>query len=824
MDADRNLDHLALSAWSEPAPRRKRRGGGGFTREDRFAHGQEISRQIVDLSAALQSRVQGAPPQINPKLIFKLRLHPRGNLNDGQIRQLGLHVLGREPNDVTVVFPDDATLQELRRRVREYARISPTGHSYDYLGAIDEVAAISPQEKLGARLRREPLGPDEVAALDVELWHTGNQEECRRFIAQLGEFLGGRTEAISDRAITDSYVGTSICLARARMTAASLNDLLNSNVMDFVKQIDRRPQPSFELVQLTQVALPNIQIESEYDVPPVGLLIIDSGVMQAHPLLAPAIGDAQVFRSQLTNQVQGDASDGDQAMGGHGTAVGGIAVYGDILACVAKRVFRPQVQLFSARVTDAKNEYDEEALLEHQLADAVEYFVQNYPSIRVINISLGDNKLVYAEGGSQFRFAAAIDELAYKYREHNLVFVVSAGNYWPSLDDEEIKAKYPAYLLDSGEARLIDPATAALALTVGGLSNGPARDPRGLYDRGTEQLVAGERGWPSPFTRTGWGVGAAIKPDVVELAGDWRFERGRVPWFPAAYAGLPTTAKNFAPPDGQLLRSVAGTSFAAPKVANVAARLFQEFPDASANLIRALIATSARVPSERPNCLSGLDPWHDDALRVYGYGQPDFDRAAWSARNEVLFLLDSQIGLDSFVLFDVPALPDEFLTTRGERSVTVALAFDPPTRHTRADNYLGVSMGIHLFKNADPGRIADALRNLSPEERQLVGDGDIQKLGDLNRFQIKMRPNATRLRKGTLQRASFQFTSHTWKYDGRPLVLAVYCQRNWAPPDIADQRFAVVVSVAHESPLVDLYATLRQQARAYQRARIQLSG
>src|SRR5262249_28816020 len=179
----------------------------------------------------------------------------------------------------------------------------------------------------------------------------------------------------------------------------------------------------------------------------------------------------------------------------------------------------------------------------------------------------------------QFRLAAAIDELAYRYRDREIIFFVSAGNYFPQdLNAEDIRRQYPTYLLDAG-ARVINPATAALAVTVGGGSYGAGRPPnRG--ERDTDSLVAGERGWPSPFTRTGWGIGGSVKPDFVDFAGDLRFERGRIPNV-AAHAGVPSTAKDFAPPNGRLFRTVAGTSFAAPRVANLVAQLFRDFPDAS---------------------------------------------------------------------------------------------------------------------------------------------------------------------------------------------------------------------------------------------------
>ncbi len=393
--------------------------------------------------------------------------------------------------------------------------------------------------------------------------------------------------------------------------------------------------------------------------------------MQGHPLLGFILGDAQVFPDNLRQRITGGAEDGDSVSGGHGTAVAGIAAYGDLGDCINRRVFNPKVRLFSARVTDQNNEYDEDELVEHQFAEAITYFLGNYPSIKVVNISLGNESNVYRSRRHQFKLAAVIDEIAYEFRERNIVFVTSSGNYVPEgLTDEEIFNNYPNYLLDSDSSKIIDPGTSAISLTVGGISNGLGQGLAYTVDDDTIRLVGRNKNWPSPFTRIGMGVNDAIKPDLVEIAGDWMFERGRInnhPGSSARESGVPTTSKNFAPPDGSLFRTVVGTSFSTPKVANLAALLFDEFPNASSNLIRTLLANSAEIPSDRPPRLAQLDHDHNDILRLYGYGVPSFERARWSASNDVLLLDDSEIAIDHFKIYEIPPLPEQFLFTTWEK-------------------------------------------------------------------------------------------------------------------------------------------------------------
>ena len=516
----RNEDHLVLQQWQEPLPKRKSGGGKNFQRENKSEHGGELVRESETLIQNLQTRQRTAPIGINPKFVFKIKLNPKGSLDENILNQLGLRLLSRDENKVIVVFPDDATLNLLQGRLREYAGMVVGGHLYDFFSNIDEIAELEPEDRIGLRLKNQPLQTDEITNLDIELWFN-SRTECEQKINELGNFLVSR-----NLRLTDHWIGKNICLVRARVNSEALDSLLS---IDYIKEIDRRPIPNFEMRDVVRLSLDQLEIINNAPGNSPGILIIDSGIMQGHPLLGPIIGDAQVFPDTLRQRIIGGPEDGDLVTGGHGTAVAGIAAYGDFNNCINQRSFNSKVQLFSARITDQNNEYDEDELVEHQFAEAIDYFLNNYPSIKVINISLGNDFSIYKNGNYQFRLAAVIDEMAYEYRDKNVVFVISSGNHTPdNLSDEEIYTSYPDYILDSDNSHVIDPGTSAIALTVGGLSNGLGRGISNSAEDDSIVLVGRNPNWPSPFTRVGWGVNGAIKPDLVDIAGDWILSRGRI--------------------------------------------------------------------------------------------------------------------------------------------------------------------------------------------------------------------------------------------------------------------------------------------------------
>lgn len=752
----------------------------------------------------LQEKRRYYPAGFDPANIFRLNLASKGDLDESLLGRMGLRLLAKDPKIALVVLTDDARLNEIKNRLRSYSGEVPGGAKHGELDVIEDISPLTAKDRIGSRLRERPLQTGEAPPLDIEVWHTGRRNDCERFLLTVQAVLQRHNLRMTDR-----WIGNSICVARARLNEAVLRELLE---MPEVKEIDRPARPAFEHIELFQADVGGMEIPTQAPNDLVGIVVLDSGVAGQHPLIAPTLGDAQAFPDTLRRRVIAGPADG--TADGHGTGVCGVAAYGDLLAAYRARRFVPTAQLFSGRVTDDNNEYDEEVLLESQLQQAIDYFLNTYAQARIVNISLGDVNKVYADG-YQTRFAAAIDDLAYRYADRGILIVVSSGNLQANahLAPEDIRNRYPTYLLEP-EARLIDPATAALAVTVGGIGIGP--EANRYWDADVQIPVAGQAGFPSPFTRTGKGVDGAIKPEVVEAAGDWILDRTRL-----RDSGIVTTGKNFA--QGQLLVVRAGTSFAAPKVANLAAQLMRRYPGYSSNLIRALIAHSAQVPSAKPPAWNDLDDSAEEILRVYGYGQPSLERALDAAQNEPWLLYDGQIESDTFRLFELPELPEEFLSERGRRIIRVTLAFDPPTRPTRKDSYLGFAMDFTLYRNVNAETLANAYRSWDRNERDQLDDGVPPGRTDLAGKKINLQPSSTKRNGGTVQSAWIEIVKQGWTYTpGTPLYLAVVCQKTWAPVEITHQRFAVVMSLFHEKEDLDLHARLRQRIQLFVRERVRV--
>ncbi len=819
------FEHLELPKASRDLPRKPKNGVGNKTpRSDRPSHGQQLLDQLLEITETQESQQKKSPFHLDPKLIFKIQLEPNSNLTDKELIPMGLTLLSQEPktNKAIIVFASDDDLNEFRSRLENYSGIK-TDYEYAYLDAIEALTSLEPKDRIGRLLELEPLPKGQVTALDLELWHTGDKTEMNRFINDLDEVLRSLSEDSCMR-ISDRYVGDYLCLARIKINDELLELLLEEPI---IKEIDRRPRPSFEIPAEYNLSLSDLS-ESEVISPSeenCGILVIDSGVQRGHPLIAPALGETEVFPDEKREFITGGSDDGDEKTGGHGTGVSGIAIYGDVSQSIKSRLFEPKAWLFSARVTNKNNEYDPDLLLENQLEQAIDYFTRNYSNCKVINISLGDSRLVFREGQKQFLLAAKIDEIAYKLQHKNLVFVISAGNlpYEPGTG-EELKTEYPNYLL-SGEARIIEPATSAMALTVGSVSLGTGS--LRYKEDAKISAVARVKGYPSPFTRTGFGIDGMIKPDLVDFGGDFVIEGRRIIENEYGVAIL-TLAKNFTQ---SMFKAYCGTSFAAPRVANIAAQLFTQFPNTTSNLIRALIINSAKLPPELPRLFQEVKKkdtkQRKKQLQIYGYGQPNLSQAQYSAENHVVLLEDDvKIPVGNFQLFEIPPLPESYFKHDGTRVLSVALAFDPPTRPTRGDSYLGVTMGFELFKIVDKERLINTLKkvnkNSSNEDLTEITIAQLNKQYPGQEIKVDLFPGSQLRNKGCVQRGQTEISAKAKGFTDKPMYLVVSCFRKWAKSEeIEQQRCALVVSITHSNPEVkDLYNHIKQRTRIAQRIRV----
>ena len=585
-----------------------------------------------------------------------------------------IEIVSQEDGTLVLAFATEAQLEAFEARLASLA----AGQHVTYknlLYTFQDFANWTAEDRRGWALRRDGFPTDEPLIIDVELFPLTQADESDRLRQAFEAWVDGRGD------ILDAVRQPHLSLYRIRCLRQLAQDLLRYRD---VRTVDLPPRVGLERALVLAPVPSPTEIARPSDEAP-GIVVLDSGLTTGHPVLAPAVGDAQSFLPGVT-----ETDDH-----GHGTSVAGIALYDNVAECLGTRGFVPELRLFSGRILSEVNE-GQPKLIENQVEEAVRYFVDHY-DCRVFNLSYGDTNKPY-RGRHVAGLAVTLDFLS---RELDVLFVVPTGNF--DGDDEgpgDWRADYPDYL--TGEsATLLDPAPALNALTVGSLAR-YERNERWPDDPG--YLSVARTNEPSPFTRRGPSVNLAIKPDLVDYGGNMMVDAraGGAPMAGRHGAGELTISREFA--DGRPFTEDVGTSFAAPRVANAAAHILGELPHASVDLCRALLIAHARTPAECGDVFGG----DVEALRnVTGYGLVDRSALYRSFENCVTLWVQESIQNRHHHFYTLP-IPDDFWSTgRRRRELTIALAFRPPVRTTRID-YRAVAMSFKLVQASSLDAVARA--------------------------------------------------------------------------------------------------------------------
>ena len=789
--------------------------------DDREEHGNQVESQFD--SAADEVKDDRQEAGVSPDRLMVLEFNSTGIMSDrvhDVLKRLGAYIVDEEQHRddeqqthyrYVVQFSDQEALQAFKDEI-EFYRVEeeektklPHGMRRDFVDSLNSIRSPKPEDRIGPRLSGQGFPEDEEFFLDIDLWRPQNQEDTfqlRKGIERICRERGGR---VTDRVSTESLL-----LLRVEVDEETARKLLH---LDVVARADLPPRVEASLNGVfdttnTPTELPDPDPDDPY------VCVVDSGINPGHPFLRGWVVDSYDFGT-------GEEPPADQ--NGHGTEVAGIAAYGNLTEYLEGQDWEPSVKILNAKVLRdgpyGNPTFPDDERVERVIAEAIEYFSNEW-GCQVFNLSLGDPENVYS-GGRQFQWAEKLDEIA---REQDVVIVVSAVNrtdppYPEGSTLDELRDSMKEILLGEDQ-RVCSPATASLSVTVGAISRSGAVLSEDGEAKVPDSVSAVPKRGPSPFTRSGPGYSLqtqkpAIKPDFVHFGGNYALQTlggAGKRWSKVSYLlGEPTTVLE---DDGRFLGTAKGTSIAAPYISHIAAlsanaaeELTGEKP--SANLIRALLGSTAACPS----CEADWFDDEDEMLSLVGYGRCHKDEIQYSAPNRVHVVASDEIEVDQLHVYKIP-LPDAFLSERGERGITVSLAYDPPVRSSRKE-YLARTMQFELLHGLTNSEVA----------RYKAAQDDEDEPSLPTRNQLDLRPPKTRVqwstlqvrRKGWVQRPTIRANEE----DGSPILhLMVLCQERFeAVLKSSTQSYSVAIKFWHEDLSVDIHQKIRNEARVTQRAR-----
>ncbi len=769
-------EHLRLEKETPTTNRHRRQNKKPpFRPEDPRAFGSALLRGFRE---AREVKVDEDLGGFDDRKLLKIRLREgERQLPDFSLID-GLEVVSQEGFEVVLAFATAAGVNLVEERLATLAREGQVTRK-ELLFVINAFEHWTPEDRTGAALAEQGFPQDGPCTLDVELWP---QEMPARRQSTLASFRAFAVEHEAE--ILDEVNTPSLLMVRLRCSRAAAELILRYRD---ARTVDLPPRWGLAvgtvLTDVNRFAQPEAP---EDDAPRVAVL--DSGLVTGQPIIAPAVGHAQGY--VLPHRSPDDADPW------HGTSVAGLALYGDIEAAIAVGEFTPNLYLVSGRVFN-NDGADQTEFVENAVERAVRDLNAEF-GCRVFNLSYGDLNKVYG-GGHVRGLAYTLDRLT---RELGVLFVVSTGNLsLEGLPNDPIGG-FPDYLLED-HARLVDPATALNAVTVGGIARHEATRNAQRYQHAVEDRPIARSGHSYPLTRSGPSVNGAIKPDFVEHAGNLAVRRnGRG----ATDQGLGVLTTNGGFAGGHPFKEVVGTSFAAPLVAHRAAKLLRRVPDASHNLLRAMLGAHADWPAPSVLLLNPNDnaEGREKLTRLVGYGGINDGALEQSLDNVVSLICEEQIGNDRCQFYALP-IPDE-LWEGGQRTreVTVALAYSPVVRTTRLD-YRMTKLKFSLVVASDLDEVAAAFRR--DRDKGMSERGTNRWLSGEAR------------QAGTLQVSRWTFQRRP---KGQVYVVLTRQDSTWSSVYDDPEPYALCVSIADRANAQSrLYAQIQAllRARVEQRAR-----
>lgn len=594
------------------------------------------------------------------------------------------------------------------------------------------------------------------------------QEEFEKFINHYGRV----TSSLID--LEDSFC------CEIEITGKGLKDLVYN--YPFVFEVSEADEVIGVNSEIEEVGTIEVEvIAPDFDSPEVA--VIDSGIMEGHKYISPAI-----IGANSKSYIAGDNSTADLVKnGGHGTRVAGAILYPYGITDTAVPYQLPCF-VRNLRVLDKDNK------LTHKLpAELMKQIVEDNLDCKIFNLSINSN--VASRLKHMSSWAATIDTLI---NENKVLFLISAGN----LTRDDIRHyinsgnNYPDFL-DAPYCRIANPAQSSFAITVGSV-NHTAFDDANFKSLGIEDEI-------SPFSRIGTGIWGMIKPDVVEYGGGLAISK----------IGNIVSIKDELSPE--LIRStmhggsgigndIVGTSFATPKVSYIVAQLLKLYPEEDINLLRALVVQGARLPNaffENPTVKS---------IKCFGYGIPSLERVTKNTLQRVTFYNSETIKAEEGHIYSLN-IP-EFLRSPAEDHdilIEVTLSYTTKVRRTRqkTKSYLSTWLDWTSSKVGEPFEDFKDYVLKEIEEDVTVYDKDLR--NGMTGWNWKIKSNTAGAVNGisrtnsTVQKDWAIIKSHELPND---LSFAVRGHKGWDKTN-GEVPYSLVVSIEILNSNLEIYEAIR---------------
>lgn len=543
------------------------------------------------------------------------------------IRLLNIKTEGDTPDNTTikaVVYVPEDQEKIFRRKITDYKFKNTKAGNPKNSNLVNSIESIGLASILSLWTDDPSIIPnDNQEWCEVWLYTAKNAEEISTEIHQ-------SCELIDIRLSSQILVFPERMVRLIRANRAQLMELIEQ--CDFIAELRLlRETARLWLTENNndQVAwAQNLLQRSSFSFPnDIGVCILDTGINNAHLLLAPVLID----NDKHSVEPGWGLNDHD----GHGTLMAGISAYGDLQLFLESQVaLEINHKLSSVKILPPARENDRElyGAITSQGISRSELAAPNRKQIYCMAIT--SQEKIYR--GRPTSWSSAIDQLAFGEIEgQKRLIIISAGNV---RDDVE----YQNYPNSNVSTSVEDPAQAWNALTIGAITEKIIiTDPS--YNGHSPIANIGELS-PYSSTSTTWEHRKwPLKPDVVLEGGNiLKAPNNSIVGCIDDFAVLSTSRR----PLNNQFDAFSGTSAAAAYASWMCAKILTAYPNSWPETIRGLIIHSAEWTQAIINQFS-IDLTKKqhiaNLMRICGYGVPNIAKAIQNTQSSFTLIAEEEI-------------------------------------------------------------------------------------------------------------------------------------------------------------------------------------
>jgi len=626
-DLPRNLPHFYLQGTAS-ADSYSRPGGGGSPvplERDRISHANHLASRLQ--SAVQEAEQQGTRRRQDltygtPGFYLEFQVHKEELKEitlDNRTKHIELRAVRQSDTDVqtvhATVFVPDGAADHFLKKINDYRdEDSKKGNpkNQTLITRIEEIR-LGAVRSLFTDLKE--LYPASNQMIWWEVWLiSGSRDDFQAIARKLDFQVKDHTLSFPEReivlALTD--ISTLAIIVNNTNVIAELR-VAKDNPSFYFEEVDALGQAEWVEALKKQLFFPTTD--------QIAVSILDSGANRTHLLLEKSLDSKDLHTCNPTWGV------GDNPGCGHGTAMAGLVLYGDLQdALTSSNPIELSYQLESVKILPPQGQNDPEL-----------YGAITQEAVARVEIQAPHRKRVFCmavtnEGtnqGSPSSWSAAIDKLCFGEVDIRRLMILPVGN----IRDDILLEQY----IDRNDTEAAEnPSQAWNALVVGAYTEKVnIVSPR--Y-RHYQAISPGGDLCPRSRTSNLWHSQWPIRPDVVFEGGNLGTD-GKSPGVDIDDLRLLTT---YYKPAMRQFHLLGDTSAATALATRMGAQILSKYPGYSPETIRALIVHSARWT---PSMLARLPKKITQAqkrsllLARYGYGVPSLARAMKCAKNDLTMIM-----------------------------------------------------------------------------------------------------------------------------------------------------------------------------------------